>query len=78
MANKDAEEKAIFGGSMPPRMTRAEWAKRDKTRVTLSRNDLDYLAQVVRAGQVLLRDNRSISAQLKQAMTKLGVSTKGL
>jgi len=59
-------------------MTRAEWLKRDKTTVTLTRADLEQLPQLVAAGHVLIRDSKSISPKLKAAMTKLGVSTKGL
>ncbi len=62
----------------PPKMTRAEWLKRDKTSVTLTRAELEQLAQLVAAGHVLVRDGKSISPKLKAAMTKLGVSTKGL
>jgi hypothetical protein len=62
----------------PPRMTRAEWAKRDKTTVTLTRSELEQIAQLIGAGHVLLRDGRSVSPQLRAAMTKLGISTKGL
>lgn len=61
-----------------PRMTRQDWLRRDKTHVTLTRGDLEYLAQMVGAGRVLLRDGRPVPAQLKAAMTKLGVSTQGL
>ena len=63
---------------IPPRMTRAEWAKRDKTSVTLTRSELEYIGQLLAAGKVLLRDGRSISPQLKAAMTKLGITTQGL
>jgi hypothetical protein len=62
----------------PPRMTKAEWAKRDKTSVTLTRSELEHLAQLIGAGHVLLRDGRSVSPQLRAAMTKLGIPTKGL
>ena len=62
----------------PPKMTRAEWAKRSKTSVTLTRSELEQIAQLISAGHVLLRDGRSISPQLKGAMTKLGISTQGL
>lgn len=62
----------------PPRMTRQEWAKRDKSGVTLSRSDLEYLAQVIAAGRVLLRDARAVPAKLKAAMTRLGIATTGL
>ena len=62
----------------PPKMTRAEWLKRDKTTVTLTRAELEQLSQLVAAGHVLIRDAKSVSPKLKAAMTKLGVSTKGL
>jgi hypothetical protein len=59
-------------------MTRADWAKRDKTRVTLTRGELEDLAQVIVVGQAMLRNGRKVSPQLKAAMTKLGISTNGL
>ena len=62
----------------PPRMSKAEWLRRDATRVTLTRSDLEYLAQMIAAGRVLLRDSRAVSPQLKTAMTRLGISTSGL
>jgi hypothetical protein len=62
----------------PPRMTKADWARRDKTRVTLTRGELEQLAQLIAAGRALIRDGRSVSPQLRAAMTKLGISTKGL
>jgi hypothetical protein len=78
-------EKGELGGAQrkqvpptPPRMTKADWAKRDKTHVTLTRSDLEYIGQLIAAGRVLLRDNRAVSPQLKAAMTKLGISTQGL
>lgn len=62
----------------PPKMTRAEWRKRDKTKVTLTRGELVQLSRLVAAGHALLRGEPSISSQLKAAMTKLGIDTKGL
>ena len=62
----------------PPKMTKAEWRKRDKTKVTLTRTELDQLSRLVAAGHALLRGEPSISSQLKAAMTKLGIDTKGL
>jgi hypothetical protein len=62
----------------PPKMTRAEWLKRDKTTVTLTRAELEQLSQLLAAGHVLIRDGKSVSPKLKAAMTKLGVPTKGL
>lgn len=61
-----------------PKMTRAEWLKRDKTSVTLTRGELDHLAQLLTAGRSLIRDGRPISPKLKAAMTRLGLSTTGL
>lgn len=63
---------------VPPRMTKAEWAKRTKTSVTLTRTELDYLAQTLAAGRLLVRDNRPVPPQLKTAMTRLGIATQGL
>lgn len=59
-------------------MTKAEWAKRSKTSVTLTRGELEQIAQLIAAGRVLIRDGRGISPQLKAAMTKLGISTQSL
>ncbi len=61
-----------------PRMTKAEWLKRDKGHVTLTKSELEYLAQVIGAGRVLLRDTRPVPTQLKALMTRLGVSTQDL
>ena len=63
---------------VPPRMTKAEWARRSKTTVTLTKSELEDLAQLLAAGHVLLRNAGSISPKLKTAMTRLGVATKGL
>ena len=62
----------------PPRMTKAEWAKRTKTTVTLTRAELDHIAQLLAAGHVMLRNSDSVSPRLKTAMTRLGLSTRGL
>jgi hypothetical protein len=62
----------------PPKMTKAEWRKRDKTKVTLTRGELDQLSRFVAVGRALLRGEPSISAQLKAAMSRLGIDTKGL
>ncbi len=66
------------GVPTPPRMTKAEWRQRDETRVTLKRSDLEYVAQMIAAGRVLLRDNRPVPSLLKTAMTRLGIATSGL
>jgi hypothetical protein len=71
-----AEDKPV--PPTPPLMTRAEWAKRDKAKVTLTKSELEHISQLLAAGKVLLRDGRSISPLLKAAMTKLGVTTQGL
>src|SRR5687768_13667466 len=77
--NEESEE--VFGqrqAPTPPRMTKAEWQKRDKSSVTLSRSELEYLGQVIAAGRVLVRDNRPVPRGLKAAMTRLGITTTGL
>lgn len=61
-----------------PKMTKQEWLKRDKTSVTLTRGELEQLAQLVTAGRSLIRDGRSISPKLKAAMSRLGLNTQGL
>ena len=63
---------------VPPRMTKQEWLRRDKSSVTLTRSEFEYLAQAIAAGRVLLRDNRPVPAKLRAALTRLGISTVGL
>lgn len=63
---------------VPPRLSKADWQRRDRTRVTLSRSDLEQLAQLVRAGHVMLNDGRSVSPQLRAAMSRIGLATHGL
>jgi hypothetical protein len=49
-----------------------------RTAVSFTAKDLDELAPVVGVGQSLLRQSPPIVSRLKAAMTKMGVSTKGL
>lgn len=62
----------------PPKMTKDAWLKRDKTKVTLSRGELEQLSRLVAAGHALLRGEPSISPKLKAAMSRLGIKTQGL
>ena len=62
----------------PPRMTKADWLKQEATSVTLSRSELEHVAQLLAAGRVLLRENRPIPGKLRAALTRLGISTVGL
>lgn len=62
----------------PPRMSKAEWQRRERTSITLSRGELEQLAHLVRAGHAMLNDGRSISPKLRAAMTRIGLSTHGL
>ncbi len=62
----------------PPRMSKAEWTRRDRTTVTLTRGELEQLGQLVRAGHAMLNDGRSVSPKLRAAMTRIGISTHGL
>jgi hypothetical protein len=49
-----------------------------RTAVSFTAKDLDELARVVAVGQSLLRQSLPVVSRLKAAMTKMGVSTKGL
>ena len=62
----------------PPRMSKADWQRRDRTSVTLTRGELEHLGQLVRAGHAILNDGRSISPKLRAAMTRIGIPTHGL
>ena len=62
----------------PPRMSKADWQRRDRTSVTLTRGELEHLGQRVRAGHAILNDGRSISPKLRAAMTRIGIPTHGL
>ena len=62
----------------PPRLTGADIRARGKIRVTLTTGELEQLAQLIRAGHALVNDGKSVSPQLRAAMTRLGVSTHGL
>lgn len=62
----------------PPRMTKQDWLRRDRTSVTLSRGELEQLAQLVRAGHTLLPNPQPASPQLRAAMSRLGIATHGV
>ncbi len=62
----------------PPRMSKADWQRRDRTSVTLTRGELEQLGQLVRAGHAMLNDSRPVSPRLRAAMTRIGISTHGL
>ena len=62
----------------PPRMTKADWQRRDRTSVTLTRSELEQLGQLIRAGHAQLNDGRPVSPKFRAAMSRLGISTHGL
>ena len=62
----------------PPRLTKADWQRRDRASVTLTRGELEQLSQLIRAGHAVLGDGRSVSPKLRAALTRLGLSTHGL
>ena len=62
----------------PPRLTGADIRARGRIRVTLTTAELEQLAQLIRAGHALVNDGKSVSPQLRAAMTRLGISTHGL
>lgn len=59
-------------------MTGAEIRALGRMRVTLTRSDLEDLARLITAGRALLRDAKPVSKNLRTAMTKLGIDTRGL
>ena len=62
----------------PPRLTGADIRARGKIRVTLTKAELDELARLIRVGHAHLGDGKSVSPQLRAAMTRLGIATHGL
>ncbi len=62
----------------PPRMTKAEWQRRDRTSVTLTRGELEQLAQLAAIGRQVMRDSRPIAPNLKAALSRLGIAAFGL
>jgi len=52
--------------------------QRGKVGMTLTKTELEHVAELIRAGRVLTKDYREVSKNLRQAMTKLGVDTRGL
>jgi hypothetical protein len=62
----------------PPRMTSKDLRARGKAGVTLTTDELQHLADLIRAGRVFMRDPRSVGKNLRAAMTKMGIDTKGL
>ena len=62
----------------PPRLTGADIRARGRIRVTLTTAELDDLARLIRVGHAHLGDGKSVSPQLRAAMTRLGISTHGL
>jgi hypothetical protein len=64
--------------SIRVRVTSSYLRQKGAVRLTLTQQELEQVARLVRAGKVLLNDTSSVSKNLRQAMSKLGVDTKGL
>jgi hypothetical protein len=62
----------------PGRPKSVTLAKAVRTAVSFTAEDLEDIARILAAGQALLRTSAPVVSRLKAAMTKLGVSTKGL
>jgi hypothetical protein len=80
--NNDKRQKSpaqpVGFGANAPRITSQYLRQRGKIGLTLTRADLEHLAELIRAGRVLTKDYRDVSKNLRQAMSKLGVETRGL
>ena len=64
--------------SIRVKVTSSYLRQKGEVRLKLTRQELEQVARLVRAGKVLLNDANSVSRNLRQAMSKLGVDTKGL
>lgn len=62
----------------PPRMTSKDLRQRGKIGVTLTTDELHHVAHLLKVGKIMSNDPRSVSKNLRAAMTKLGVDTTGL
>lgn len=80
MDKQPQEKRPVPPGLRPStvRVTSQYLRQRGKVGMTLTREDLLQLAELIRAGRVLLKDYRDVSKNLRQAMSKLGIDTKGL
>ena len=56
----------------------ATTSRRRTTTVTFTADDLSTLARLIGAGKVLLQGSYPVVPRLKAAMTRMGVSTKGV
>src|SRR5437763_1033303 len=64
--------------SIRVKVTSSYLRQKGEVRLKLTRQELEQVAHLVRAGKVLLNDSSTVSRNLRQAMSKLGVDTKGL
>ncbi len=62
----------------PPRVTTQYLRQRGKVGMTLTREELHHISRLLKAGKIMLNDTQDVSKNLRQAMSKLGVDTKGL
>ena len=62
----------------PPRLSKADWQRRERTTVSLTRGELEQLGQLIRAGHAMLNDGRRVSPKFRAALTRLGIPTHGL
>ncbi len=69
---------AAFFGGKSVKVTKQYLRSKGAVSLTLTRSELDELADLVRAGHALLKGRPSISKSLRAAMSKLDVDTKGL
>ena len=60
------------------RITAQYLRQRGKIGMTLTKAELEHVAELIRAGRVITKDYREVSKNLRQAMTKLGIDTRGL
>lgn len=75
--SKRVDRAAFFGGKTP-KVTKQYLRAKGSVSLTLGRDELLELGDLIRAGHALLRHRPRVSKSLRAAMSKLDVDTKGL
>jgi hypothetical protein len=75
---KDKERDERGMRLIPPRLTGDQLRAKGRARVTLTTTELEQLARLLRAGRVLTNERHDVAKNLRTAMTRMGVDTRGV
>ncbi len=75
--SKHADRRPYFGGKTV-KVTKQYLRAKGAVSLTVTRDELMELGDLIRAGHAVLRNRPSVSKSLRAAMSKLDVDTKGL